>query len=149
MNFKQKVYQKFKQVVTDKIDRLQKQLAELKESTANETKSTAGDKYETTRALLQTEQDTVRKKIQEARDQEVSYHQIDNTITSPVIRPGSLVKTSNGWFFISVALGKIIVDGKTVTAISPLSPLGQSLIGLTTNTAIEIKGIYYLIEIIE
>jgi transcription elongation GreA/GreB family factor len=149
MNFKQKVYQKFKQVVTDKIDRLQKQLAELKESTVNETKSTVGDKYETTRALLQTEQDTVRKKIQEARDQEVSYHQIDNTITSPVIRPGSLVKTSNGWFFISVALGKIIVDGKTVTAISPLSPLGQSLIGLTTNTAIEIKGIYYLIEIIE
>jgi transcription elongation GreA/GreB family factor len=149
MNFKQKVYQEFQQVLKDKIDRLQQQLAELKESTANETKSTVGDKYETTRALLQTEQDTVRKKIQEARDQQVLYHQIDSTVTSAVVRPGSLVKSSNGWFFISVALGKIVIDDKTVIAISPFSPMGQSLMGSTANNTIEIKGIYYLLELIE
>jgi ElaB/YqjD/DUF883 family membrane-anchored ribosome-binding protein len=149
MNFKQKVYQQFQQLLTDKLNRLQQQLAELKESTANETKSTAGDKYETTRALLQTEQDTVRKKIQEARDQQVLYHQIDSTVVSPVVRSGSLVKSSNGWFFIGVALGKIVIDNKTVIAISPFSPLGQSFMGLTANETIEIKGLPYLVELVE
>jgi hypothetical protein len=105
MTFKQKAYQQFQQEVADKIVMLQQQLADLRFSAANETKSTVGDKYETTRAMLQSEQDIVRKKIQEALQQQVLLRQINIEISGAVIRNGSLVKTNQGWFFVGIAIG--------------------------------------------
>ena len=113
-----------------KINGLQQQLNDLKESTANETKSTAGDKYETARAMLQIEQDNTRRQLQETLEQQSIFTSIDISISSNEIIRGSLVKTNKGYLFISVALGKIIVDGITIIALSPQSPLGKQLMGL-------------------
>ena len=56
MTLKQKIYNHYLGVINDKIKLLQQVLADLKESSSNETKSTAGDKHETTLAMLQIEQ---------------------------------------------------------------------------------------------
>ena len=129
-----------------KISELQKQLNDLKESTANETKSTAGDKYETARAMLQIEQDNTRRQLQEVLEQQSIFTAIDIFINSKEIIRGSLVKTNKGYLFISVALGKIIVDGITIIALSPQSPLGKQLMGLQINNSTSINNIPYIIE---
>jgi len=132
-----------------KINGLQQQLNDLKESTANETKSTAGDKYETARAMLQIEQDNTRRQLQEALEQQSIFTAIDISINSNEIIRGSLVKTNKGYLFISVALGKIIVDGITIIALSPQSPLGKQLMSLRVNDITTINNIAYTIDDIQ
>jgi hypothetical protein len=146
VTFKEKVYHEFNALLQSNVQRLQQQLAALKESTALETKSTAGDKYETARALLQSEQDVVRSKIQEALQQQVAWKQLPIDVSTPDIRKGSLVKTNRGWFFVGIALGKITLNTITVTAISTASPIGKLLIGQTINSSVVVNNNLYQVE---
>ncbi len=47
---------------------------------------------------------------------------------------------------MSVALGKTTVDGITVMALSPFSPLGQKLMELKENDFAEVNGTKFIIE---
>ena len=146
MTFKQKIYGQYLQSINEKISLLRVTLDDLKESSSNETKSTAGDKHETALAMLQIEQKNTSQQLKEALDQKVLFEQINPAIIKPEITIGSLLKTTKGYLFLSIALGKIIIDGITIMAISPRSPLGQKLIGLKTNDTAEINGVRYTIE---
>lgn len=130
----------------DKINGLQNTLHELSESAKDETKSTAGDKHETALAMLQIEQENTRIKLQEATEQKAQLEKINIELKSSVIIRGSLIKTDKGYFFLSVALGKSMIDDIPVIAISPQSPLGAKLIGLKENDTAEINGIIYTVE---
>jgi len=149
MTFKQKAVLQYHRSIKDRIVLLNNALNDLRESSKNETKSSAGDKYETTRAMLQLEQDKIGKQLSEANEQKALFEQIDFSTTSPQITKGSLAKTNKGYLLVSLALGKIIVNGITVIALSPQSPLGMKLIGLKVNATAEINGVQYLIEEIE
>jgi hypothetical protein len=146
MTFKQKVYEHYLQSINDKISLLRNTLNDLKESSSNETKSTAGDKHETALAMLQIEQKNVSQQLKEALDQKVLFEQIKAIVIKPEATKGNLLKTNRGYLFLSIALGKIIVDGITIMAISPQSPLGQKLSGLKINDTAEINGTAYVIE---
>lgn len=146
---KQHVYDHFNEVVNDKVALLQKMLQELIDSAKNETKSSAGDKYETGRAMLQIEQDNVRKQLKEALEQKAIFEKIDTRRATAQIRTGSLVKTDKGYLFVSVGLGKLNIDGIKVIAMSPQSPLGSKLLGLKTTESVTMNGTTYTIESIE
>lgn len=149
MTLKQKIYNHYQQVVHDKVSMLQKVLDDLKESGANETKSTVGDKHETALAMLQIEQANKRTLLQEALSQQAALEKINPELSVQTILTGSLIKTNNGHFFMSIALGKAIMDDITVIAVSPVSPLGQKLMGLKTGESISFNGLQYVIERIE
>ena len=144
--FKIKVYQCFFQMVLDKISLLQQSLLDLKESSSNETKSTAGDKYETALAMLQLDQEKTSRQLQDALVQKALFEKIDPSIPATRIANGSLVKTDKGYLFLSVAIGKALVDGKVVIAISPGSPLGKALMGLERKDTTSVNGNIYQIE---
>jgi len=145
-DFKQKVHDSFEEVINDKICLLQKSLQDLIDSTKNETKSSAGDKYETTRAMLQIEQDNIKKQFQQALEQKAAYEKTDFNTGTEMIKKGSLVNTDKGYFFISTSLGKINMEGFIVRAISPQSPLGSQLIGLKTSEIVKINGVNYTVK---
>ena len=130
----------------EKIMALQKILNDLKESGANETKSTAGDKHETALAMLQIEQANTRVQLKDALDQKAMYERINPLLSSTTILNGSLVKTNRGYLFLSVAAGKAIIDGHNVIALSSQSPLGGKLIGLTVGDTVEVNNAIYAIE---
>ena len=130
----------------EKIMALQKILNDLKESGANETKSTAGDKHETALAMLQIEQANTRVQLKDALDQKTMYERINPLLSSTTILNGSLVKTNRGYLFLSVAAGKAIIDGHNVIALSSQSPLGGKLIGLTVGDTVEVNNAIYAIE---
>ena len=69
MNIKEKIFSHLLTTINDKILSLENILIELKESISNETKSTAGDKYETARAMLHLEQENIFKQLRNANDQ--------------------------------------------------------------------------------
>ncbi len=149
MRLKQKVYDFYLQVVNDKLRQLQQVLADLKESGSNETKSTAGDKHETALAMLQIEQANVGAQLQDVLEKKAALEIIDPALFSSKIVNGSLVKTDKGYLFISMALGKATIDSYSVIALSPQSPLGQKLLGLSTGNVATINNNNYVIESIE
>ena len=125
---------------------MQQVLADLKESGANETKSTAGDKHETALAMLQIEQANVRAQLKDALEQMAILEKINPLLKPEIIVPGSLVKTNRGYLFISIALGKAVVETIPVIALSPQSPLGKKLMGLQAGSTAEINNTPYLVE---
>jgi hypothetical protein len=146
MTLKQKIYNHYLQVINDKVQMLQQVLADLKESGSNETKSTAGDKHETALAMLQIEQANTRAQLQEVINKKDVLEKINPAVAAIKIVNGSLIKTNRGYLFLSVALGRAVVDGVTVMALSPQSPLGMQLMGLTVDGFAEINGNKYVVE---
>ena len=143
------VYQHYQQVINEKITLLNQTLADLKESGANETKSTAGDKHETALAMLQIEQANTRTQLKEALEQKLIFERINPMLIHEKVSNGSLIKTNRGYLFMSIAMGKATIEGVTVTALSPQSPLGAKLLGLKVNSAATVNGNQFLIESIQ
>mgnify|MGYP003393247332 FL=1 len=97
-----------------KIAAIENDLLAIKESISNETKSTAGDKYETARAMLHIEQENVMKQLANAQNQKHELTAVDTSQVASVVRHGSLVTTNYGIFFIATAMGKIVVDENSI-----------------------------------
>ena len=149
MTFKKKVHSHYIQLVNDKIGLLELVLADLKESGTNETKSTAGDKHETALAMLQIEQANTRTQLQAAFSQRDILEKIDPAASASIVVKGSLIKTNVGLLFLSVALGKAMIDDRAVIALSPQSPLGGQLLGLGVGNIAVVNNNSYVIESIE
>jgi len=149
MSIKQKIYTHFLKMLNTNISILQKSLVDLKESSSNETKSTAGDKYETALAMLQIEQSNAREQLQVVLTQKNLLDKINPTLSSSIIMNGSLIRTNKGYFFISIAMRKALIDGMVVYALSPQSPLGKKLMGLKIYNKVIVNNIEYYIESIE
>lgn len=145
MSFKEKVYQHFFDLLNEKIRSIESYLADLKASGSLETKSTAGDKHETALAMLQIEQENKRKQLAELMQQYAVLKRINPAVTPASIISGSLIETNNGWFFLSTALGKIIIDEKIIYALSSLSPLGQKFITAKINDEVFLNNMRYKI----
>ncbi len=145
MNFKANIYQHFKDLLSNKIKALREELEALATSAASETKSTAGDKHETALAMLQIEQENKRRQLKEWQEQMAVFNRIDPSIVSADVRIGSLVVTDQGRFFICVALGKAMVEGQQVYALSPASPLGKQLAGAKEQDTIAMNERLYKI----
>ncbi|MFN8253646.1 MAG: hypothetical protein U0V75_17375 [Ferruginibacter sp.] len=146
MTFKQQIHHHFLQLVNNKINQLQQVLHDLRESGANETKSTAGDKYETALAMLQIEQDNTRAQLQEVLQQKAVLQKIDPAISTVAVVNGSVVKTGQGYFFISAALGKAEISNCTVTALSSSSPLGKQFMHLQKGDSTRFNNREYTLE---
>lgn len=116
------------------------------EAANNETKSSAGDKHETSRAMMQLEQEKLGKQLKELEEQRSELEKIDISKPSVQIAKGTLIQSDKGFLFISIGLGKISVDGKTVFAISPQSPLGLKLLGKKENDVVEMNAVNYTIQ---
>lgn len=145
-DLKQKVHAYYLQGIHDKINALQQVLDDLKESGSNETKRTAGDKHETALAMLQIEQENKRRQLKEAQEQLAVFNRIDFSISSSKTINGSLVRTSKGYFFVSIAGGKATIDDQPVIALSAQSPLGTKLMGTSVSDTITVNNIAYKIE---
>lgn len=143
--FKQHIIEACKSNLADKIQALSLIMQEVTDSANSETKSSAGDKHETARAMMQLEQEKLSTQIADLAEQKKEFDIIDFTKTSSQIGQGSLVETNKGFFLIATSIGKIVVDDKTVFVISKKSPLAQQLIGLTTNAAFIFNSTNYQI----
>ena len=129
----------------DSIAALQKNISELRESAESEGKSSAGDKYETGRAMIQLEIEKVAQQLQEKETGlgVISNLQLD---IQEAVRRGGLVFTSEGNYFLAISAGSVSVDGQNISCISPTSPLGQLLLGKKTGDRIVIRDREFLIK---
>ncbi len=115
--------------VQERIGVLEERLRSIEESRNNETKSSAGDKYETGRAMAQIEADKCRGQLAQAHVSEAQLKILDIENTKENIQNGSLVQTDKGVYFISIGLGRVKLEEGTYFCISAASPIGKILLG--------------------
>ncbi|MBC7607240.1 MAG: hypothetical protein H7199_09855 [Burkholderiales bacterium] len=146
MTIKQKVHQHYLRQVQDKIDAFKDMITALTEDSKNDAKGSAGDKHETALSMMHIEQEKLNRKLAEILQQKSILDKIDSSTLSEKIALGSLVQANSMMLFIATALPKITVDGKTIIAVSPQSPLGSKLLGHQVGFVFEINGTPYAIE---
>ncbi len=126
------------ELIDKRISTNTKILEDLSSSMAGETKSSAGDKFETSRAMMQADQERYKAIVITAKGlrQQLSVLSLE---TSDLIREGSLVLTSQGKYFIAVGLGKVELS-EIIYVISNASPIGRLLMGKSAGESIVFNG---------
>lgn len=104
-------------------------LSSIDESAHDDTKSSAGDKFETSREMLKQEAEKINGQLDVLLYQRQILTKLDAEATKDVIGHGTLVKTDKGIFYISISLGKLRDQDNIVYAISKESPMAIALIG--------------------
>lgn len=126
---KAKLLELASQKLQTKKQELAAMLDDLNEGIANDTKSSAGDKYETSRSMSQQEIDKVSVQLAEVNRQFALLSGLSADAKHSTTQNGSLVSTSAGIFFIGLPLGQIELEGKIVFCISPTAPVAQAMLG--------------------
>ena len=106
-------------------------LKQTQASSNDDTKSSAGDKHETSRAMAHIENERLAKQLSLLIQQNESLNKINPEIKNTKIALGSFIKTKNINLFISTGLGKISTKEIEFYAISSNSPVATNLLGKT------------------
>jgi transcription elongation GreA/GreB family factor len=146
--FKEQVYQQCLDAVNDRIQQAEYALLQAREASQDETKSSAGDKYETTREMMQQDIDRNTSQLYEARKLLFQLEQCKDVAVSESVVSGSLIKTSRALLYLAVGIGQLKVDKQSLFALSPASPLGQLLMGKKVGDELNFNGTVQRIEAI-
>jgi len=112
----------------------------LQNSLTSESKSTAGDKHETGRAMIQLEREKLGNQLKQLELQEAVLKKIQTDNKTSLVALGSFVETDKMNYYLSISLGKIKVDNSDVFAISAQSPIGALLLGKKVGDSITFNG---------
>lgn len=128
---------------------LKAELAATLEARNSDTKSSAGDKHEVGRAMVQQELDQLEAQLAktQAMQQELARVPIDRVYEHVAF--GSLITTDQGCYFIAIGLGAVEVDGEACYAISLASPIGQALKDKRKGDAIDFNGKRIIVQVIQ
>jgi len=133
--------------VHDRADTVQNIINSNQQALSSETKSSAGDKHETGRAMLQLEMEKASQQLSSINDMKSVLSKI-SLENSDNVKLGSLVVTNHINYFLAVSAGEIKIENQVYYAISPSSPIGKLLLGkrvgevITYNREINILEIY-------
>jgi len=128
LEFKKQVYQTCVELVEGKNQLLHSELLAAKESGNDETKSSAGDKHETGRAMAQLAQENLGKQLGQIQNLQKSIAAIKEGKESVIGENGALVQTNNMLLFLGISLGELTVNDKKVFAVSMVSPIGNLML---------------------
>ena len=137
---KKLIHAKCLEIIELKLNDLQTEILGLNQSVQNETKSSAGDKHETGRAMIQQEIDFANQRLKELQITESDFKKINPTIENNLINIGSLIETNIGLIYFTIALGKIKLNKLEVNVLSIQSPIGKLLKGKKLGEKINLNG---------
>jgi len=133
---KSDIHHKLRSQLEKSVEEARKEYALAKESRDSDTKSSAGDKFETGREMMQREMDKLSAQVDNTLNSIAKLDRIADLPASSIISEGSLVETDQETYYVSIGYGKL----DTVFAISIESPLGLELKGKRVGDRIEMRG---------
>ncbi len=109
------------------------------DSLVNDTKSSMGDKYETSREMAQQELSRLQQQWKQAQQDLDTLH---NLPIEPLklVGLGSLVVTNQFHYLLSISIGPMKIDQETVMVISKESPIGKLLLGKKVGDSLTFNG---------
>jgi transcription elongation GreA/GreB family factor len=143
LNVKQELLARCFDWIDERIQAAESAINAAREASQDDTKSSAGDKYETTREMMQQEISRGEAQLFEARKLKHTLSQVIVDKTSDKVQNGSLVICNQGNFFIAISAGLIKIDGKNYYAISSASPIGRLMMTLGKGDRFAFQGKTY------
>ena len=120
-------------------------IKDIQNSLQSETKSSAGDKHETGRAMLQLEREKAGHQLAELQKLNETLDKIEIKSKHSNVAFGSLVKTSHLNYFIAISAGEIVIDGNRFYAISPSTPIAKLVLSKQVGDLIEFRDAKFTI----
>lgn len=140
MSLKEELHQLCVAHVNERLQTIERTIASNQKALTSETKSSAGDKHETGRAMLQLEMEKAGQQLQSIQQMKETLSRIDPSKNSEIISLGSLVETNLANYFLSVGAGQLTIENKIYFAISTSSPIGKLLLGKRVEEEIRWNG---------
>ena len=116
-----------------KLSYLTTNLKQSIDSRNSDTKSSAGDKFETSREMAQIE-------IQKIETEILKTQQFISDLAS---KASQLIITDKGAFLISIPFGKVMVNTTEVFCISNSAPITKQLVNTEISANFEYRGVTY------
>lgn len=128
MNRKQQLHRHCVQILQDRVQQAQEAMDAAQRDANSETKSSAGDKYETGRAMAHLDKERHTRTHASALHDLYRLQQVSVTDVCTEIEVGALVSTNRGCYYLVVGLGKVVVEEIAYQVVSPESPIGAFLL---------------------
>ena len=123
-----------------KLEELKNARDKVQESIVGEDNRTAGNKFETARAMGQEELDRLNQTMNIAIRELTLLSNISPDKPCDSVQLGALITTDKKMMYLCVGLGKIEIGKDIVFAISTSSPIGQQLMGAEKGTEVVFGG---------
>lgn len=137
---KEKLLKACFQFVENKMQMITKTIASNQQALQSETKSSAGDKHETGRAMLQLEIEKAGQQFKGVQQMKETLSKIELSNDSKNVHLGSLVLTNQGNYFIAISAGMMQLEDAEFFVISTISPIGKLLLGSSKGSVIEFNS---------
>lgn len=137
---KEKLLAACRHYANDRIAVAREAMQNAQQSANEEGKSSAGDKYETGRAMMQIERDQAAAMLEESLKLLPILERIKSDATSHCVITGSIVLSKDVNFFIGISAGVLIVDDLNFIAVAPASLIAQQLLEKTVGDTFLFNG---------
>ena len=140
LTLKEALFQQCEDFVNTRLQNIQTTISSHQKALSSETKSSAGDKHETGRAMLQLEMEKAGQQLAAVQQMQQTLVKINSLKATNIIALGSIVKTSSAHYFLSISAGKLKGKETEYFAISPSSPIGKLLVGKKAKDSFKWRG---------
>ena len=140
LKIKEALFSQCQSFVNKRLQTVEAVLSSNQKALQSETKSSAGDKHETGRAMLQLEMEKAGQQLAGITQMKVVLSKIDILKTSKNACLGSVIITAKVSYFLSISAGQLVVADKSYFAISVSSPMGKLLLGKQEKEVISFNG---------
>jgi hypothetical protein len=140
LKIKEALFSQCESFVNKRLQTVEAVLSSNQKALQSETKSSAGDKHETGRAMLQLEMEKAGQQLAGITQMQVVLSKIDISKTSKNACLGSVIITAKVSYFLSISAGQLVVADKRYFAISVSSPIGKLLLGKQEKDMISFNG---------
>lgn len=140
MKLKEELYNKCDAFVNKRLQNVEEVISSNQKALQSETKSSAGDKHETGRAMLQLEMEKAGQQLAGISQMKEILAKINVSKTSDIGHLGSIILTEKANYFLSISAGQLTVENKNYFAVSVSSPIGRLLLGKKNNEEIIFNG---------
>ena len=135
-------------LIEKRINKSEEIINSIEESIHSETKSTAGDKHDTSRELLHQERNKAAQNLKNQLMKRKTLIQLNNFPSLVNVGFGSLLNTNQGWVFIGLSIGNIQFNEEQVLCVSPISPFAKAFEGASQGDCVEFNNTSFVIETI-
>ncbi|RBL89862.1 hypothetical protein [Chitinophaga flava] len=126
--FKANLKQAGLQLIAERITMAKSAMDNAQEAANSEGKSSAGDKYETGRAMGHLEKDMYARQLAENMKELSRLQEVKTDVIYTTIQTGAFVRCEEQSFFIAAGLGKQLIDDRSIFFLSPYTPLAKLLL---------------------
>jgi len=146
LELKKQLYNQCSDFIEHRLLIIKSTINDIQESLDSETKSSAGDKHETGRAMLQIDLEKACNQLSEIQKTKDIFRKIELNKTLETVCLGSVVYTTKSNYFISISAGTISVNNQQFYAIAVDTPIGILLVGKQPGDTIVFRDAQFTIS---